>query len=29
VVLVTLSLWLMPLWAWSFDRGRVVVVAPE
>ncbi len=25
VAYVTLSLWLMPLWAWSFDRNRTVV----
>jgi hypothetical protein len=29
VALVTLSLWLMPLWAWRFDQKRVSVVAVE
>jgi hypothetical protein len=29
VAVVTLSLWLMPLWAWSFDRRRAAVVQAE
>ena len=29
VALMTLALWLMPLWAWSFDRRRVSIVRPR